>query len=134
MDLRRRRAVLRQDEPCRRIRDQAAHDLSAVQDLTGRTTLPEMVEGLRESQVVVTNDTGPMHIAAALKVPVVSLFGPTAPERTGPYGQLEHVLQENLPCVPCLQATCRYSVPLACLRGLTPQHVLAATLARMPAE
>ncbi len=97
---------------------------AAALDLTGRTTLPQMIEVLRQCRVVVTNDTGPMHVAAALRKPVVGLFGPTNPARTGPYGQSEHSLQRrDLPCVPCMKASCSYHEPLACLRGISPAQV-----------
>jgi len=66
-------------------------------DLTGQTTLAEMIEWLRLSALVITNDTGPLHIAAALKKPIVALFGPTDPRRTGPYGQLDQVLEQACP-------------------------------------
>jgi lipopolysaccharide heptosyltransferase I len=94
-------------------------------DLTGRLTLPEMVEWIRLCEVMITNDTGPMHVAAALNKPVVALFGPTEPRRTGPYGQLDRVLQHPLPCVPCMKDTCHYRQPLECLRGITPALVAA---------
>ena len=54
-------------------------------NLTGRTTLRELVALIKRARLVVANDSGPMHIAAALELPVVALFGPTAPERFGPY-------------------------------------------------
>ena len=93
-------------------------------DLTGRTSLLQTVEVLRASNAVVTNDTGPMHMAAALRKPVIALFGPTNPRRTGPYGQIDRALQRHdLPCVPCMKATCSYHDPIACLKGLTPQRV-----------
>lgn len=95
-------------------------------DLTGKLTLPEMVEWIRVSELMVTNDTGPMHVAAALRKPVVVLFGPTEPRRTGPYGQLDHVLQTPLPCVPCMRPRCTYIKPLECLRSLTPSLVADA--------
>lgn len=95
-------------------------------DLTGQTSLPEMIEWIRLARLVVTNDTGPMHVAAALGKPVVALFGPTEPRRTGPYGQLENVLQVQLPCVPCLKATCAYHDQFACLRQLDPDRVVQA--------
>ncbi|MCS7338899.1 MAG: glycosyltransferase family 9 protein, partial [Verrucomicrobiae bacterium] len=94
-------------------------------DLTGQTSLQEMIEILRLSAVVVSNDTGPMHVAAALGRPVVALFGPTEPRRTGPYGQLENVLQTKLECVPCMRARCTYREPLACLHAITPETVAA---------
>ena len=93
-------------------------------DLTGQTTLLEMIEWLRLSELVITNDTGPMHIAAALRKPVIALFGPTDPAGTGPYGQRQNVLQNTtLPCVPCMKGHCHYDIPLACLHSLTPAMV-----------
>jgi ADP-heptose:LPS heptosyltransferase len=83
-----------------------------------------MVEWIRLSDLVISNDTGPMHAAAALGRPIIALFGPTDPDRTGPYGQLPSVLQaRGLPCVPCFQGHCSYSELLACLRALTPAAV-----------
>lgn len=101
-------------------------------DLTGTTSLPEMVEWIRASHLVITNDTGPMHVAAALRKPVVALFGPTEPRRTGPYGALHQVLQQqSLPCVPCMNSTCHYEKPIECLRGITPATVARAAAARL---
>jgi lipopolysaccharide heptosyltransferase II len=95
-------------------------------DLAGKTTLTEMVEWVRLSQLLITNDTGPMHVAAALGKPVVALFGPTEPRRTGPYGQLHNVLQIQLPCVPCLSSRCTWERPMECLRALPPEMVIRA--------
>jgi len=66
-----------------------------------------------------------MHAAAALGKPLVALFGPTEPRRTGPYGQLENVLRLNLPCSPCLKPDCHFEKPVECLQALTPAQVLA---------
>jgi heptosyltransferase I len=95
-------------------------------DLTGQTSLPEMVEWIRICDLMITNDTGPMHVAAALRKPVVALFGPTEPRRTGPYGQLQNVLQFNLPCIPCLSETCSYSKPMECLKAISSDFVFEA--------
>jgi lipopolysaccharide heptosyltransferase II len=92
-------------------------------DLTGRTSLLEMVEWIRACSVLVTNDSGPMHVAAALRKPMVALFGPTEPQRTGPYGHLHQVVRQDLPCVPCMKDTCAYSRPLECLRSISPLSV-----------
>jgi len=100
-------------------------------DLTGKTSLLELVEWIRRSELMITNDTGPMHIAAAVHKPLVAVFGPTEPRRTGPYGQMEDVLQVNLSCVPCLKPRCRYFKPLECLRALSPDHVVQAALQRL---
>ena len=89
-------------------------------DLTGQTSLPEMIEWIRRCEMLVTNDTGPMHVAAALGKPVLAMLGPTNPRRTGPYGQLQNVTQLSLPCVPCMKPECSYEKPLECLRGISP--------------
>jgi lipopolysaccharide heptosyltransferase II len=98
-------------------------------NLAGSTTLDEMIEWIRLSRLVITNDTGPMHVAAAVRRPVVAIFGPTNPSNTGPYGQLQNVMQtDTLPCVPCLKSTCAYSEKLACLHAITPSSVFAKAL------
>ena len=101
-------------------------------NLAGETSLPEMVECLRRSELLVTNDTGPMHVAAALGRPVIALFGPTDPRRTGPYGQLERTLQHSLPCVPCLKSDCRYARPLECLNAISPAMVFGRARQLLP--
>lgn len=95
-------------------------------NLCGTTSLLEMIEWVRLCDLMVTNDTGPMHAAAALGKPVIALFGPTEPRRTGPYGQLENVLRIDLPCSPCLSADCTYyAKPNECLNALSPAQVFA---------
>lgn len=101
----------------------------ACVNLTGKTSLPEMVEWVRHSELCITNDTGPMHLAAALRRPTVALFGPTNPARTGPYQQLENVLRVPLPCSPCLKSTCSHHPALECLHAITPQAVIARAAA-----
>lgn len=93
-------------------------------NLAGSTTLDEMIEWIRLSRLTISNDTGPMHVAAALRRPVFAVFGPTAAWNTGPYGQLDRVLQTTgLPCVPCLKSTCAFHEPLACLHAIKPEVV-----------
>ena len=95
-------------------------------DKTGQTTLPEMVEWIRASEAMVTNDTGPMHVAAALGKPVVALFGPTDPRRTGPYQASGTVLQTSaMECVPCLSRTCTAERERDCLRSIEVEKVAA---------
>ena len=83
------------------------------------------MEWLRRCDALVTNDTGPMHVAVALGVPVVALFGPTEPTRTGPYRQLDSVLRIDLECAPCLKASCRNAESLACLNRISVDRVLS---------
>ena len=92
-------------------------------NLCGQTSLPEMVEWLRLCDLMITNDTGPMHVAAALGKAVVALFGPTEPRRTGPYHQLHNVLRIDLPCSPCLKSRCTWAKPNECLNALSPTAV-----------
>lgn len=98
-------------------------------DLTGRTSLAEMIEWIRLCELMVTNDTGPMHVAAALGKPVVGIFGPTDPRRTGPYGQTDRALQHPLPCAPCMKDSCRNIKPLECLHAIRPGEIVTRVAA-----
>lgn len=85
---------------------------------------------LSHLDLLVTNDSGPMHLAAALGVPCVALFGPTDPRRTAPAGDRHHVLHLDRWCAPCFRRRC----PLLhhrCLRDLTVEQVAAACLATL---
>ncbi|MFO8090291.1 MAG: glycosyltransferase family 9 protein [Desulfatiglandaceae bacterium] len=75
-------------------------------NLVGRTGLRELACIYERAAVLVTTDTGPMHIAAAMKCPVVALFGPTSPVRTGPYGTGHKVASSGAPCSPCFKKKC----------------------------
>ncbi|MDQ7787599.1 MAG: lipopolysaccharide heptosyltransferase I [Thermodesulfovibrionales bacterium] len=88
--------------------------------LIGKTGLKELVEIMRNAKFVVSNDSGPMHIAAALGIPVFALFGPTEPRKTGPYGIHHTVLREEVPCAPCLKRKCN---ELNCMRDLSVGRV-----------
>ena len=95
-------------------------------DLSDRTTLKEMVALVAEARAVVTNDSGPMHVAASAGTPVVAIFGPTHPGRTGPYGPGHHVLVGQAPCRPCFRRECLYSSgppALACLLTVAAEEV-----------
>ena len=94
-----------------------------ILNLCDQTSLPEMIEWIRSCDLMITNDTGPMHVAAALGKPLVTLFGPTEPRRTGPYGQLENVLRIELPCSPCLKSYCTWKNPNECLTAISPATV-----------
>ncbi len=93
-----------------------------IANLVTKTSLKELMALLVRASVVVTNDSGPMHIAAALGRPTVAIFGPTNPQRTGPYGQLDHVLQSKLPCLPCYKRRC---AELTCMNDITTDQVMA---------
>lgn len=96
-----------------------------VLDLVGRTSLRQLAAALALADLVVCHDSGPMHIAAALNKPIVAIFGPTNPVRTGPHCQSAQVVSLPLPCVPCYRRTC----PLGhhnCLEQLDVDTVLRA--------
>ena len=75
-------------------------------DLSGETTLKDLAYLYTLSTLVITTDSGPMHISAAAGTLTVALFGPTDPARTGPYGDGHTVIRENLPCSPCFLKKC----------------------------
>ena len=77
--------------------------------LAGRTSLPELAAVLRRARLAVTTDTGAMHLAAALGTPVTALFGPTAPWRTGPFGEGHEIVRLGLDCSPCYKRRCAES-------------------------
>ncbi|NOX20153.1 MAG: lipopolysaccharide heptosyltransferase II [Nitrospirae bacterium] len=105
---------------------------------TGKTSLRELIRLISASDVLVTNDSGPMHIGYALGVPVVALFGSTSPELTGPlsfvnperygfetdieFSAGEMVLNKRLPCSPCFKRECPEGEP-SCLQQILPDEV-----------
>ncbi|MBX3303310.1 MAG: lipopolysaccharide heptosyltransferase II [Nitrospira sp.] len=74
--------------------------------LSGATTIRELMAVVKRCRLLITNDTGPMHIAAAFGVPVVAVFGPTDSRTTAPYGQERSVVREAVDCAPCLLRDC----------------------------
>ena len=74
--------------------------------LSGATTIRELMAVVKRCRLLITNDTGPMHIAAAFGVPIVAVFGPTDSRTTAPYGQEQSVVREPVDCAPCLLRDC----------------------------
>ena len=99
-------------------------------DLAGATTVGLLPALLSRASMLITNDSGPMHVAAAVGIPVVALFGPTSAVRTGPYGVGHDLLTGKVPCSPCFSRTCHNALPLECLKLVSPQQVLAAVRAQ----
>jgi heptosyltransferase-1 len=101
---------------CRKMRTKAVN-------LGGRTTLRELACIYREAALLVTTDSGPMHLAAAMETPVVALFGPTDPARTGPYGPGHRIIRKGLSCSPCFRKRCETP---RCMTDISVEEVFAA--------
>lgn len=93
-------------------------------NLAGKTTLRQALAVLSQLQVLITNDSGLMHAAAALGTPVVAIFGSTDAAATGPFSRRAAIIHHHLPCSPCLQRTCDRGY--ACLTDITVAEVAAA--------
>lgn len=103
------------------VREIVAQMKSRALDLTGTTDLPTLASVMRLARVVVSTDSGPLHVAVAVGTPVVALFGPTAPWRTGPYGEAHSVVRVPMQCSPCFRRRCARR---ACMRSITPSDVI----------
>jgi ADP-heptose:LPS heptosyltransferase len=99
----------------------ARHSKGNAISLAGRTDLLELIALMRDARFLVSNDTGPMHMAAASGVPVFAVFGPANPERTGPYGDIHTIIREDMECAPCYRKKkCRNWV---CMPAVTVERV-----------
>ncbi|MFC1885521.1 glycosyltransferase family 9 protein [Thermodesulfobacteriota bacterium] len=90
-------------------------------NLAGRTTLKTLAALYERAEFVVSTDTGPAHIAAAVGARVVAIFGPTAPWRTGPYGPHHQIIRADLTCSPCFKRECHTK---ACMMQIGVADVL----------
>jgi len=92
--------------------------------LSGMTTIRELMAALKRCSLLLTNDTGPMHIAAAFQVPVVAVFGPTDWRTTSPYGENHALVRQPVDCAPCLQREC--PIDHRCMTRISVDQVVEA--------
>jgi heptosyltransferase II len=92
--------------------------------LSGKTSLEMLIGVLAESSLMITNDSGPMHIAAALGVPTVAIFGSTDEKATGPYGPRTRIVKHAVDCSPCLLREC--PIDHRCMNLVTVDDVCRA--------
>ena len=107
----------------------SVHPTARIHNLAGKTSLRELCVALATCVVVLTNDTGPMHLAAAVGSRVVVPFGSTAPEMTGPgaVGEDRHrLILGQAPCAPCFLREC--PIDFRCMLSITPERVAAAVV------
>ena len=107
-------------------------DLSVIEDiisrmhakaanLAGKTTLKMLAAIFEQADLVISTDTGPMHVAAATGTPVIAIFGPTAPWRTGPFGSIHKIVRANVGCSPCFKRKC---VSMECMKKISVNQVM----------
>ncbi len=108
-------------EAAARIRQEAGE--RRVIDLTGATTLAQAVAAIARCRLFLTNDSGLMHVAGALAVPLVAIFGSTDPVATGPVGSPSVIVRQALPCSPCLKTHCPQG-HFRCMEELAVDEVL----------
>ena len=92
----------------------------------GQTTLDELIDELRRCRLLLTNDTGTMHLASLLGVPVVAIFGSTEPRLTGPLGNGHIILRHHVECSPCFLREC--PIDFRCMKAVSAGEVVDAVL------
>lgn len=99
---------------------------SGLVNLVGQTTIRELAVILRRVQLLLANDSAPLHIAAAMGTPVIGLFGPTSIARARPFGEGHRALRVELPCSPCEQKVCINKNQYECLTAISVEQVVRA--------
>jgi heptosyltransferase-2 len=101
-------------------------DDRAVVNVAGKTTLLELCELVKCCRLVLTNDTGPMHITSAIGTPLVAIFGSTSAALTGPLGPHAVIVKADVECTPCFFREC--PIDFRCMKSITVERVTAAVL------
>ncbi len=106
-------------------------------NLAGKTSLPQLAALLQRANLLVTGDSGPMHIAAAVDTPLIAIHGPTNPAHSGPISSRATVLRSDIWCSPCYNAKspadCRFFTT-QCMKNITPERVLTVIREKLAAR
>jgi len=97
---------------------------SPHQNLIGKTSVRQMMAVLAASSLMITNDSGPMHVAAAFGVPMVAIFGPTDHTTTSPWGTRSQIVRHPVECSPCMLRQC--PIDHRCMERVTVEDVMSA--------
>jgi heptosyltransferase-2 len=109
----------------RQIAEQIAQDMKSVPViLAGETTLGQLMGLIKECRLFITNDSGPMHLAAALDVPQLAIFGSTSEIATGPLSSQAEVIKHPVDCNPCFLREC--PIDFRCMNLISVERVLSA--------
>ena len=106
-------------------------DAQRILMMAGKTSLRGLTALISECDSFISNDSGPMHIASALLMPIVAIFGSTDRAATGPFGQPHKVISKNLPCAPCMKRECPQK-HLKCMTDITEDEVFDALKEMLP--
>ena len=111
---------------CETVAESLRRDAIEVHNLAGETTLREFIDLAAACRLFLTNDSGAMHVASALAVPTVAVFGATDDTTTGPTGPLARVVREHAECSPCLLREC--PIDHRCMTAVTVERTAAVAL------
>ena len=115
----------------RKLIDSIVEGLDGTVNLAGLISLKQLAHLYSRADVVVTIDTGPMHIAVMAGAKVVAIFGPTDPKRTGPYGRGHEIIKADLPCSPCFKRDCNN---MDCMNEVEVDRVMDCIIKRLHQE
>ncbi len=113
---------------------------SYLLNLAGKTSLRQLAALISECDVLITNDSGPMHMASALSVPVIAIFGSTDSTTTGPFGEGHKTISKDIPCAPCFKRECPVDATrfreghLRCMADISPEDVFKYLKELVPGE
>jgi heptosyltransferase-2 len=109
------------------------HHASRILNMAGKTNLRELASLIAECDVFITNDSGPMHMASALQVPVVAIFGSTDIKTTAPFGQGHKIIKKDINCSPCLERECPEG-HLRCMTEVSTEDVFRGLQEVLPRQ